>query len=193
MRAASRRSLSLSLPLSHGSPCRASRLLVRRKRAARRPEAVEGAPSANLWPVAALTAGQIFGRWRPDARFFDRRPRRQNRRILFRFVLNRGESESEEDEAADARKLVPSRLVRERKPPVRFAGTFKGSHIVKTALGARRGHIMAVAPCHKIAIPLSLKQAEASPHADGWREARMVELGRIEELGTWELVDPPQV
>ena len=40
-------------------------------------------------------------------------------------------------------------------------------------------------------VPNSLREAENSPFAENWRDARQAELDRLAEMGTWELVDPP--
>jgi hypothetical protein len=42
-----------------------------------------------------------------------------------------------------------------------------------------------------VQVPKTLKQAEASSFSEEWREARFKELSRLEEMDTWELVEPP--
>jgi len=46
-------------------------------------------------------------------------------------------------------------------------------------------------PAAKWREPRSVSEANRSEEAAEWLEARMVELGRLEEMGCWELVDPP--
>lgn len=55
----------------------------------------------------------------------------------------------------------------------------------------RRGFARAVAERPAIVVPSSLRQAETSDQSDDWREARLTELSRLEDMGTWQLVVPP--
>jgi len=52
-----------------------------------------------------------------------------------------------------------------------------------------RGSALVVVPKHTVQVPSSIKQAEASPFRDEWREARFREVSRLQE--TWDLVDLP--
>jgi len=50
---------------------------------------------------------------------------------------------------------------------------------------------MVVVPKHELQVPKTIKQADASQFRDEWREARLEELQRLEEMSTWDLVPSP--
>ena len=54
-----------------------------------------------------------------------------------------------------------------------------------------QGAAFMVVPTSKWQVPTTLKQAHASSFAEEWHEARLKELGRLDEMGTWSLVDRP--
>lgn len=77
-----------------------------------------------------------------------------------------------------------------RKPAVIRTCAASGGETWKKGLGHHAcAHVTVGTP--KWDVPTNLKQADASIFADQWREARQVELDRLEEMGTWDLVDPP--
>ena len=106
---------------------------------------------------------------------------------------------------------------RERRTPARFSPTMSGSHrIVPPAPAQSRDPRSSVVSCFPSAfhsrwnrgralsttarpsvyeqtllVPTSIKLAEASPASEEWLEARHKELDRLDEMGTWELVDCP--
>ena len=85
----------------------------------------------------------------------------------------------------------PERPVRARRPPATFSPTFKGSHNFRRA-HAKYGEVfLAGIPAAKWREPRSVSEANRSEEATEWLEARMVELGRLVEMGCWELVEPP--
>jgi hypothetical protein len=85
----------------------------------------------------------------------------------------------------------PERPVRTRRPPVVFSPTFRGNHTFRRAHAANGEVFLAGIPDVKWREPRSVSEANRSEEATEWLEARMVELGRLEKLGCWELVDPP--
>jgi hypothetical protein len=82
-----------------------------------------------------------------------------------------------------------ARPVRARQPPLRFSPRFSGSHVYKRAGSAAA--FLASQPPQRWTVPRSIAEANKSEEADRWYEARTKELQGLEDMGAWELVDPP--
>lgn len=81
---------------------------------------------------------------------------------------------------------------RERRPAMVFSPTMRGHHVLRPHAKTARGSVPSVVPSLKFVEPLTVKQCEASPYAEEWRESRRIELERLQDMGTWELVNPPK-
>jgi hypothetical protein len=77
-----------------------------------------------------------------------------------------------------------------KRPSVAFSPV-PGSVSVYRRGHAQPGCAFMVVPKVRWKIPRGVGEANKSEHAPQWLEARCRELGRLEEMGTWELVDPP--
>ena len=62
----------------------------------------------------------------------------------------------------------------------------------RQSYGERRGTAMAALPNLRWKVPTSYKEARNSNSADAWQEAMHTELERLDEMGCWKLVDPPE-
>jgi hypothetical protein len=85
---------------------------------------------------------------------------------------------------------IPQGLSKARRPALVSQCALSPSHVWRRG-GAPPGAAFVVQPAARYQIPVNLKQVDASPFRENWREAILVEKGRLEDLGTWELVDPP--
>jgi transposase InsO family protein len=102
-------------------------------------------------------------------------------------------SPSQEPESVILREVpeLSQRPVRNRHPPVVFSPTMTGSHVYRRA-NATNGEVFAVGnSLANIKIPRNVAEANRSPESHDWLEARLTELERLEEMGAWEMVQPP--
>jgi len=65
-------------------------------------------------------------------------------------------------------------------------------HVVAEEKAAEQGPVALVAHAHDPTLPVSAMDARAGPEAEKWEQAMLKEIGNLETMGTWELVELPQ-
>jgi Reverse transcriptase (RNA-dependent DNA polymerase) len=90
------------------------------------------------------------------------------------------------------RVLPPPPVANARVSHAHRAGIISRATLNTTTSWIRAGHVFATVPAATWSVPTSLKQADASPEADLWFDARMAELDRLNEMGCWVYVECPE-